>query len=216
MRLPVVEAGFVLSVDGKAATRSAGCRPGPSGDWPRVAELRGRADAVLIGRRTLEEDDPVRGMGRVPLRVVFSSSGKLRRTLKAFRPGGGPVVVFTTKEMPASTRTWLEGVADVRVESRAKSVNLRRALAILAEDYNVRRAVCEGGPSLVRGLVREGLLARLHVTFVPVVFGGAMAPTLLGPAGLSDLKRSVCLRLENFEAREGRGFATYRVSQRRT
>ncbi len=216
MRPPVVEAGFVLSVDGKAAARSVrGARPGPSGDWPRLAELRGRADAVLIGRRTLEEDDPVRGTGRVPLRVVFSGSGKLRRSLEALRPGGGPVVVFTTKAMPVKTRAWLSAIADVRVEPRAKSVNLRRALAILAGDYGVRRAFCEGGPSLVRGLLQDGLLARLHVAFVPLVFGGAEAPTLLGLAGISGLKHSVRLRLEAFEAREGGLFATYRVVQRK-
>ncbi len=229
MRLPAVEAGFVLTVDGKAATRARrGGRPDAPGGNRRLAEIRGNADAVLVGRRTLEADDPDarvasakareervrRGLRPEPLRVVFSSSGKLRRTLKIFRPGG-EIVVFTTKAMPAKTRAWLSAIADVRVEPRVKSVNLRRALAILAGDYGVRRAFCEGGPSLVRGLVQDGLLARLHIAFVPLVFGGAEAPTLLGPAGISGLKHSVRLRLEAFAAREGGAFATYRVAQRK-
>ena len=195
MSLPVVEAAFALSADGKVVGRGE----------------RRRADAVLAGRRTFEAGGAFARAGRGSVRVIFSDSGKVSGAPEVFRAGEGPVVVFTTEAMPARTRARLSEIADVRIEPRAESVNLRRALAILAADYGVRCALCQGGPTLVRGLVEAGLLTRMRIAFVPLVIGGADAPTLLGPAASGVLARSVRLRLEACETRGGRVCAIYRL-----
>jgi len=224
MRLPEVSANFALSVDGKIAARGNGATRFTSdrGRW-RMLELRAEADAIMVGRGTLDADDmPLRlpsaklraqrlraGKPAEPLRVVVSNSGRLLRSLRIFR-GGAPIVVFSTKAMPAATRQWLETVADVRIEPRAKRVDLRRALEILARDYGVRSVLCEGGAKLFRSLVEARLVRKLHVTFAPVIIGGAEAPTLLGPARTSLLRRSIPLRLEASRPVGGEAFATYR------
>jgi riboflavin-specific deaminase-like protein len=230
MKLPVVEANFAVTADGKISTRAYA----PTGftsarDKRRLLEIRARGDALLVGRQTLETDNMAmalpaadlreerlrRGQTAEPLRVIFTNHGGLSRKLKVFRSGGAPLVVFTTKAMPSRIRSWLEQVADVRVEPRAKQVDLRRALRVLAEDYKVHRAVCEGGPTLLRGLLEAGLLHRLHVTLAPVIFGGAEAPTLRGPAGAGLLGKSVRLGLESVWVEGGEAFATYKVAARR-
>lgn len=223
MKLPPVSANFAISIDGKIAARGRGPTSFTSAaDRRRMLELRAEADAILVGRGTLEADDmplrlPARDLQAVrlragkpaePLRVVFSNSGRLRKNPRIFR-GGAPIVVFTTKAMPVSTRRWLEKVADVHIEPRARSVDVRRALSILARDYGVRAALCEGGAELFRSLVVAGLVRRLHVTFAPIVIGGADAPTLLGPARSSLLPRSIPLRLQSFRQVGVEGFATY-------
>lgn len=229
MRCPSVEANFAVTVDGKVSTRGYA----PTGftserDRRRLLEIRARGDALIVGRGTLEKDNmtmrlPQRslrerrlreGLTAEPLRVIFSNRGDLRREMKVFRTPGAPIVVFTTRAMPPGTRGWLERLADVRVEPRGHAVDLRRALQVLAEDYRVRVAVCEGGPSLLAGIVGEGLLSKLHVTWAPLVFGGAEAPTLLGPAASSLLKHSVPLRLESFRVEGGEAYATYAVGRR--
>jgi riboflavin-specific deaminase-like protein len=230
MNLPLVEANFAMTVDGKISTR----KHTPTGftsaqDKRRLLEIRARGDALLIGRQTLETDNmamalPARdlqmerlkgGQTAEPLRVIFSNGGNLPPGLKVFRSPGAPIVVFTTGAMPRRVRSRLEKIADVRVEARGRSVSLRGALAVLAEDYGVGTAICEGGPTLLRGLVNEGLLSRLHVTFAPLIFGGATAPTLLGPAATALLRHSVGLRLEAFEVKRGEGYARYVVGGRR-
>jgi riboflavin-specific deaminase-like protein len=231
MKRPVVEANFAMTVDGKISTRAYA----PTGftsprDKRRLLEIRARGDALLVGRRTLETDNMSMGLpardlqeqrlreGRPaePLRVIFTNRGHLRRDSKVFRSRGAPIVVFTTAAMPRATRAWLERVADVRLMGRAgRAVDLRKAMGALREDYNVRTAVCEGGPSLLRALLARHLLDRIFVTFAPLIFGGAAAPTLLGPAADSPLGRSVRLRLENFAAADGEGYATYGVGPSR-
>lgn len=224
MKLPVVEANFAMSIDGKVTTRDSA----PTGftsarDKRRLLEIRARGDALMVGRRTLETDNMSmglpsedlreerlrRGQAPEPLRVIVSGRGLLSPRLKVFRTPGAPIVVFTTPSMPRATRAWLERVADVRVGTRTGGVDLRRALGILADEYGVRTVVCEGGPGLMRTMVLDGFVRRLHVTFAPVVFGGADAPTLLGPAGVGILTKSVPLRLEGFRAVEGEVFAAY-------
>jgi riboflavin-specific deaminase-like protein len=227
MRLPAVAANFALSLDGKIAARAKGPASFTSAaDRRRMLELRAEADAILLGRGTLEADDiPMRlpsarlrarriraGKTAEPLRVIFTNSGRIRKNLRVFREGGAPVVVFTTRSMPAATKNWLQKVAGVHIEPRAKTVDLRNALRILARDYGVRSALCEGGAELFRALVQAGLVRTLYVTFAPVIIGGADAPTLLGPAHSSLLKSSIALRLEKFSRRASETFATYRVA----
>jgi riboflavin biosynthesis pyrimidine reductase len=88
---------------------------------------------------------------------------------------------------------------------------LRGVLLVLARDHGVRRVICGGEPPLLKALVEQELLSRLHVIFAPVVAGGAGAPTLLGPAATALLPRSVALELERFTAAGEQARATYRV-----
>jgi riboflavin-specific deaminase-like protein len=228
MKRPVVEANFAMTVDGKISTRACG----PTGftsarDKRRLLEIRARGDALLVGRRTLETDNmamalPARDLrearmreGRTaePLRVIFSNAGNLRPDLKVFRTPGAPIVIFTTGAMPAARRRTLERLADVRVEARARTVDLAKALAVLAKDYGVRDAVCEGGPTLLRAMLEKRLIDRLYVTLAPLIFGGREAPTLLGPAEHARLPRSIPLHLEALEIIGGEAFAIYRVER---
>ena len=226
MKRPFVEANFAMTVDGKISTRDYA----PTGftsarDKRRLLEIRARGDALLVGRGTLETDDmamalPARDLrearmreGRTaePLRVIFSNGGKLRSDLKVFRTPGAPIVIFTTSAMPVARRRNLERLADVRVETRKRSVDLAEALSVLADEYGVRDAVCEGGPTLVRAMLEKRLIDRLYVTFAPMIFGGRQAPTLLGPADCAGLPRSIPLELDALELVGGEAFASYRV-----
>ena len=228
MRVPEVSANFALSLDGKIAARTKGATRFTSDlDRRHMLGLRAQADAILVGRGTLEADDmPLRlpsrrlraarlreGKSAEPLRVIFSNSGRLRKNLRLFR-GGAPIVVFTTRSIPDSVRRWLDDAADVRIEPRANRVDPRRALVVLARDYGVRSVLCEGGGELFRSLVEDALVSKLHITFAPLVIGGAEAPTLLGPARTSLLCRSIPLRLESFRSEGDEGFATYSLSPR--
>ncbi len=230
MKLPQLQANLALTVDGKVATKHRGPTNFTSArDKRRMQEIRATADAVIIGRQTLATDNMAlrltaadlrkqrvnEGRSSEPLRVIFTNRGDLRKSWKVFRSPGAPIIVFTTKAMPVATRAWLERLAHVHIEPRAHRVNLHRALQVLARNYGVRSALCEGGPALLKQFLVAGLLNRLNISFAPVIFGGADAPTLLGPAAKSLLPRSVPLKLESFETHGGEAFAVYAVKQRR-
>lgn len=223
MRLPEVSANFALSLDGKIVSRVSGTSGVTSvGDRRRKMDLRAGADAILVGQDILETGDMLLriaslrlrnarkniGKSAEPLRVVFAESARLRENLRIFR-GGAPVVVFGPGSMPLSERRRLEKLAHVHIVSRGNKINTRQALALLARDYGVRSVVCEGGAALFRSLVASRLVHKLHVTFLPLVVGGADVPTLLGPSGKALLKRSIALKPDGFRQQGGEVFASY-------
>ena len=81
-------------------------------------------------------------------------------------------------------------------------------LRILRSHYRVRTVVCEGGPSLFRALLEIEAVDELHLTWAPLLFGGASAPTLTGIPG-EFLPRTIRCRLKVMEVKDGECFLTY-------
>ncbi len=196
---PFVTANFALTADGRISTRNFTPSDFSSTrDKRRLVKIRAGCDAVLVGARTLASDTMTMGIPGVrgkkpPLRVIVSNSGRIAPTLRVFQSAGAPIVIFTTKKMPAATRDALAGVADIFLHPTL-TVDLALALAILHADYGVKRLVCEGGGTLLREFAAHDLLDEIHLTLCPFVFGGTAAPTLTGVAG-KFLPKSTHLRL---------------------
>jgi diaminohydroxyphosphoribosylaminopyrimidine deaminase/5-amino-6-(5-phosphoribosylamino)uracil reductase len=81
--LPYVHAKWAMTLDGKIATRTGDSQwISNEASRRKVHELRGRMDAIIIGRGTVIADDPLltaRPSGpRTPVRIVFDSRAELR------------------------------------------------------------------------------------------------------------------------------------------
>ena len=196
---PFVTANFAITADGRISTRNfTPSNFSSKRDKRRLVKIRAACDAVLVGARTLGADTMTMGIPGVrgknpPVRVIVSNSGRIAPTLRVFKSPGAPIVIFTTRKMPAKVRAALAPVADIFVHP-TPTVDLPLALAILRADYGVKRLVCEGGGTLLRSFAAANLLDELHVTICPLVFGGATAPTLTGVPG-KFLPKSTRLRL---------------------
>jgi len=221
---PRVIANFALSADGKVSTRKyvpTGFT-GPT-DKRRLQEIRALGDALLAGAATVRTDhmsmrlpDPAlqqarlaRGQTPEPLRVMVTNHGTLNRRGKVFSSDGAPLVIFSTGLMPEAMRTWLSRRADLWLFA-GQTVSLAAMLAILREDYGIRTLVCEGGPTLFRALLEIGAVDELYLTWAPIVFGGAEAPTLTGPPG-GFLPETVTAKLLKMDVAEDECFLHYRI-----
>jgi len=63
------------------------------------------------------------------------------------------------------------------------TVDLGKSLEILRTEFGVKQLVCEGGGTLLRSLASLDLVDRISLTIAPVIFGGRLAPTLIGLPG---------------------------------
>lgn len=223
--LPEVAANFALTWDGRVTTRLRTRADFSSPrDKHRLLEIRASGDAVLAGRATVEtermrmgvSDESLRaarvqrGLPPEPLRVVVSGSGRLDPEGPLFAPSGARVLVFSTSRMPRSVREALAGRATLHL-AEGEDVELRGMLETLRREYDVRRVICEGGPTLLRALLEENLVDELNLTFCPRIFGGTDAPTLT--AGPGEFFPGLECRLESLETVEGEAFARYRVAK---
>ncbi len=199
---PWVIAKWAMTLDGKIATR-IGDSKWISGEESRarVHELRGRVDAVVVGRGTLTADDPLltaRPPGkRVPTRVVVTQSGelpvpcRLRETARE-----SPVMVVTAAENAGKLAAWSAAGAEVVGVPGGDSSSDRglSPAAILAEMGQRRwtNILVEGGGGLLGSFLDAGEIDEVWAFAAPVLVGGT-GPSPLGGLGFARLAEAVRL-----------------------
>jgi riboflavin-specific deaminase-like protein len=224
---PFVIATFAMTADGKVTTKNFGPVDFTSReDKLRLFRQRALADAVLLGHTSLERDNvrlgvPAelqklrlkRGQSRSPLRVIVSNKGRIDDRLKIFQSDVSPIIIFSTKQMPRKNQDALRQMATLHLTG-AREIDLAAMLKTLRDQYKVRTLACEGGPTLFRALLEQGLVDQLNLTIAPYLFGGAKAPTLTGP-GKEFLPASVHCSLTHVRIVGGECFLTYRIKHQR-
>ena len=222
-RKPRVGVNMAMSADGKVSTyRRETFSLGSAWDRRLMDVLRARADAVVIGARTLSLDgwailvrDPAIRKRRAerrgrphPLNVVVSTDAKLPAKCEFFTYPDTEKLVITTRRAPEARVKRLRKIAEVAVLSRAR-IRARDVLDLLAA-RGARRVLVEGGGTLNFSFFREGLVDEIYITVTPRILGGAEAPTPVDGRGF--LKNmQVRLRLASLRRRGDEIFLKYFV-----
>ncbi len=213
-----------MTIDGKIdSVARQGASISSDDDWERVDRLRAAQDAIIVGGRTLLDDDPrllvksatlraervAAGFSPDPVKVGIISEATLSVNSRFMTVGAAPIVIFTSQRTSETQLTTLrdEG-AQVYVLGETR-VNLATALKTLAEQ-GIENVMVEGGGSLNAALLAKGLINEVQVYIAPLIFGGATAPTLADGEGIL---AGIKLDLVSVEKRGGGGvLLKYRVT----
>ena len=83
---PRIILSAAITVDGKIATRTGDSKLSSKKDKIRLHKLRSKVDAILVGRNTVQCDDPrltVRYVkGKNPIRIILDSQGSISSSSK--------------------------------------------------------------------------------------------------------------------------------------
>jgi len=200
-----------MTADGKIDTfERQGASISSQRDKERVDRLRAGADAIMVGGRTLLDEEPkltvksedlraereARGLTPNPVKVGIVSNADLKPDSDFLTVGPARVVIFTTQR---TSKTQLETLrargAEVFVHD-IQRVDLPQALNTL-KGLGIDRLMVEGGATLNFELIRLGLVDELTAYLAPLVFGGESAPTMAAGPGLV---RSAAIPLKLVEA----------------
>jgi diaminohydroxyphosphoribosylaminopyrimidine deaminase/5-amino-6-(5-phosphoribosylamino)uracil reductase len=147
-----------------------------------VHRLRRRADAILVGARTVIADDPgllPEGPDPNPVyRVIIDGEGRSPAQAKVFTDAkAADTILCVTHDCPDSKRIRWEanGAAVWGVPSRKGRIVLTEVLRLLGK-MGLLHVVCEGGGVLAEGLVREGLVDEFWLFYAPRLLGGRSVP----------------------------------------
>lgn len=221
---PLVALNMVSTADGRAAVAGTTVGLGGPADRELFHALRTRVDAVMVGARTAilerygravrgEEDRRRRreaGLSEEPLTCLLSARMSVTGELRVLRQEGAPVVVVTASG--GELGPVAASVSYLRAPGEAGAgVDLSGALARLRAGHGVRSVLCEGGPSLNRALLENGLVDELFLTLVPVMTSDDREPTIVGGPGLPDAARMELVRVLEHE---GHLFLRYRLPAR--
>ncbi len=204
---PTIVSNFVSTVDGVVAFDTAGHSGGrevSGGFTPDrflMGLLRATADAVLVGAGTVRSGAHHRwtpghvhppsaaafaawrrqlGLARPqPTTVIVTASGRVDPEHPGLNAPGVPVLLVTTTAGAARLRRrGIPPAAEVVVADDRGRVEEHALVATLAE-RRLDLVVCEGGPSLLGGLVGAGLVDDLFLTIAPQIAGrGPAMPRL--------------------------------------
>ena len=175
---PFVTLKLALSADGAVASKG-GERARITGAKAdrQVHHLRAQADAIAVGRGTVQADDPaltvraVRSPRVPPVRVVFDRTAKLplNSELVATAKAIPTVVVAQLPDRRRELALFARGVEVLRTRS------LKQALQLLAQ-HEVRSLFVEGGPTIAKALLAARLVDRIVIFRSPRRLGaGAIA-----------------------------------------
>lgn len=157
-------------------------------DLAHCHRLRALCDVVVVGRHTVEADDPQLTTrlctGRSPVRAVIDPARRLPETHRVFQDDAGVTLLFSaTGAAGGSTRHGHAEVIALDAENGRLPV---RAIVAELQRRGLRRIYVEGGGVTVSRFLEERALARLQVTIAPTLFGsGRPAFTLPEIKGLS-------------------------------
>lgn len=183
-RRPLVTLKLAVSADGRIAA-GKGTPTWVTGEDARARAhlLRATADAILVGRQTVIDDDPrldcrLPGLtARSPRRFVLDSKFRIPASARIFQNNAsGPAIIFAAREAERPSHVAEEDVRRVGTTVDGK-LNLRQVLRVLAEE-GITRLLVEGGPVTARAFLDAGFVDEA------VIFKGAKA---LGADGLLPL-----------------------------
>jgi 2,5-diamino-6-(ribosylamino)-4(3H)-pyrimidinone 5'-phosphate reductase len=218
MNRPFVFINVAMTADGKIDTfERRGAAISSQRDKERVDRLRASADAIMVGGRTLIDEDPkltvksdmlreeraARGLSPNPMKVGIVTKANIKADSNFLNAGPADIVIFTTHQTSKEHLARLKAQrVDVYMDD-ADKVYLQGALAILKE-LGVERLMVEGGSTLNFELIRLGLVDEVTAYVAPMIFGGESAPTMAAGSGLKG-SEAIHLKLVETETWEDGG-----------
>jgi riboflavin biosynthesis pyrimidine reductase len=197
---PFVLVNMVATVDGRAAIDG---RSGPIGgpaDTRLFAELRTLTDAIMVGTGTLRaerygrlvkaaerrERRAAAGLAADPVAFVLSRRLDLPWDAPLFAEPAQRVVVACGSDAPGGPPPGLGAQVELL---RLRDPSPGAALRALRARHGIRSVLCEGGPTLNRRLLADGVIDELFLTVGPLLSADPEALAILGGPPLAEPAR---------------------------
>lgn len=160
-----------------------------------VHKMRNLYDAVLVGKNSVETDDPLLTVrncrGRDPLRIVADGSLSLSPDRKIFCSGSGAIIITSNKVPEGSeTKYKIKGIRIIRVDESNGELDLEQAFRTL-HSYGIRSIMAEGGAAISSYLLRNKLADRVVLFLAPKLIGSSVK--FFSGSGITKISDSVSL-----------------------
>jgi diaminohydroxyphosphoribosylaminopyrimidine deaminase/5-amino-6-(5-phosphoribosylamino)uracil reductase len=204
---PWVIAKWAMTLDGRIATRG-GYSKWISGDASRevVHALRGRVDAILVGRRTAQIDDPLLtarplreqdeygpAIRRIATRVVLDSRARLSTHSQLVKTAGQAPLLMACG--PDADEKEIRRLSECGVEVLPflAATQFERTLQLLEElgRRHMTNIMVEGGSQLLGTLFDARQIDEVHIFIAPKLFGGEKAISPIGGAGADQVAKGL-------------------------
>ena len=182
--MPYVFLKAAMSMDGKLCDSRGQSRWITSPESRHaVHDLRSRVNAVLVGARTFQTDNPrlniripVKRKYDEPVKIIVTSSGNLDISHNLIRSSRyGRVLIATTRKGKARIEKKIKKCPKhLTIESFPSisgKISLKKLLQRLYMDHHISSLLVEGGAKTLTSFIQQGLYDSLSLFLAPRFFG---------------------------------------------
>jgi len=190
-----------ISIDGKISTRSNDSKLSSQEDSTRLHKLRSKVDAILIGKNTMLQDDPLLTVrhtkGKNPTRIILDSKGTISKNSKIIKTSDKiPTIIAVSKKISKANLSKLKKLPVEIIISGENSVNLKLLMKKLATK-KIKTILVEGGGTVNWEFIKNNIFDELIITLSPYLIGGNDAISLVEGKGFAKIVNSPNLKLKS-------------------
>ena len=203
---PHVILSAAISIDGKIATRLGDSKLSSKKDKIRLHRLRSKVDAILIGKNTIDRDDPLLTVryvkGKNPTRIILDSQGTISINSKILQTCNKvPTIIAVSKRISKVNLQKLKRFPVEIIMTGKNSVNIKSLMNNLSK-RKINTILVEGGGTINWQFIQNNLFDEVLITIAPFIIGGTDAITFVQGRGFDKIVKSPRLRLNTIKRLE--------------
>ena len=192
-----------ISIDGKISTRQNDSKLSSKPDKIRLHKLRSKVDAILIGKNTLLQDNPLLTVrhtkGKNPIRVILDSKGTIPITSRIIKTSSEiPTIIVVSKKITDKNLLKLKKLPVEIIVSGENSVNLKLLMKKLSTK-KIKTILVEGGGTVNWEFIKNNIFNELIVTLSPYLIGGNDSISFVEGKGFAKITNSPKLKLKSIK-----------------
>ena len=198
---PHVILSAAISIDGKISTIAGDSKLSSKEDHIRLHKLRSKVDAILIGKNTLLQDDPLLTVrytkGKNPIRIILDSKGIISVDSRIIKTSNKiPTIIAVSKKISKINLLKLKKLPVEIIIDGENSVNLKLLIKKLSSK-NIKTILVEGGGTVNWEFIKNDLFNELIVTLSPFLIGGTDSISFVEGKGYTKILNSPNLKLKS-------------------
>ena len=198
---PYVILSAATSIDGKIATKTGDSNFSSKQDIVRLHKLRSKVDAILVGKNTVLQDNPLLTVrlakGKNPIRIILDSNGSISTKSQILQTSHKiPTIMVVSHNISKSNLIKLHNFPVEIITAGKNSINISLLLKKLL-DKKIKTVLVEGGGIINWEFIHKNLFDELIITVSPFLVGGVDAVSFIQGKGFRKISNSPNLKLKS-------------------
>ena len=212
---PKIILSAAITLDGKIGQKNKHIVLSSKADKIRVHKLRSKSDAILVGKNTVEQDDPLLTVryakGKNPIRIILDSHGTIKNNSRIIKTCKRvPTIIVTSKIISKPNLNRLRKLPIDVIICGKNQVNITKLLSVLSKK-GIKTVLLEGGGTLNRSFLKKNAIDEMIIALTPYVLGSKNTVSLFEGLSFPSLKIKFPLKLKNVQKNGNEIILNYKV-----
>ena len=200
---PYIILSAAITLDGKLGVKNKRTKLSSKNDKIRVHRLRSSVDAIIVGKNTVDLDNPLLTVryakGKNPIRVILDSLGAIKSNSKIIQTCKNvPTIIAVSESISEKNLQRLRKLSLEVIICGENDVNITKLLKILLKK-RIKKVLLEGGGTVNWSFIKKKYIDEAIITLAPFIVGGKNTISLVEGTGFKNLDISTKLKLKRIE-----------------